>query len=168
MSSVKNLYQDGAIQKIQELVNAANICMFTTTLSEKPLTTRPMGTMKVDDNGYIWFFSSRHSNKNKEISMDSNVQLFYSNISTSEYLSIYGEAIILDDSNIIDELWNSFVKTWFHQGKKDPDITVIKVRPVETHYWDTKHNKMISLLKIITGSVTGKTMDDGVEGEIKL
>lgn len=32
----------------------------------------------------------------------------------------------------------------------------------------TKYNKMVSLLKIIACVLTGATMDDGAEGQIKL
>jgi general stress protein 26 len=168
MGSVKNLSDGDAIKKMKEMIDSSGICLFTTQLSEKPLSTRPMGTMKIDANGDIWFFSNSYSNKNREIEDDSKVQLFYSNNSSSEYLSIYGEAEILNDQEKVDELWNPIVKTWFHGGKTDPDITVIKVRPEQAYYWDTKHNKMVSLLKIFAGAVTGVTMDDGVEGQIKL
>ena len=40
--------------------------------------------------------------------------------------------------------------------------------PTKCECWDTKHNKILQLLKIATSMVTGKTMDDSVEGELKL
>ena len=43
---------------------------------------------------------------------------------------------------------------------------MIKVIPQEGYYWDTKNNKVISLIKIATSIVTGKTNDDGVEGTL--
>jgi general stress protein 26 len=168
MGEVKNLYNAEAVKKVKELVDASNTCLFTTSLSDKPLATRPMATVKVDDDGNLWFFSQRYSNKNKEIKEDERVQLFYANNSAAEYLSIYGQADISDDEEKINKLWDPLAKTWFHDGKEDPDITVIEVRPKEIYYWDTKHGKMVSLLKIIAGAVTGITMDDGEEGRIKL
>ena len=35
-------------------------------------------------------------------------------------------------------------------------------------YWDTKHNKMVQLLKIAASIVIGKTMDDSIEGELNI
>ncbi len=168
MSIVKNLSDNAAVKKIQELVDASPICLFATQLSSKPLSIRPMGTMKVDSEGHLWFFSNKFSSKNKEIQDDAHVHLFYANNNDSEYLSIYGEAEILTDRKKIEELWNPIVRAWFHDGKTDADITLIKVNPEEAYYWDTRHNKMISLLKIFAGAVTGHNMDDGVEGQIKL
>jgi hypothetical protein len=42
------------------------------------------------------------------------------------------------------------------------------VKPVDAYYWDTKNNKLVSLLKIGAAIVTGKSMDDGIEGELEV
>ena len=168
MGDTKNLSGKEAIEKMQELVKSADICLFTTALSKLPLSTRPMSTQEVDDDGSLWFFSGKSSNKNEDIQKDNRVQLFYYNKGSSEYLSVYGEAMIVDDRKEVERLWSPMVKTWFTEGKDDPDLKLIKVKPLEAYYWDTKHNKMIAGLKILTGSIVGKTMDDGVEGKMQL
>jgi hypothetical protein len=43
---------------------------------------------------------------------------------------------------------------------------VIGIIPDEAYYRDTVHGKMVSLLKIAASVVSGKTMDDGIEGNI--
>lgn len=168
MGETKNLSFTEGIQKIKDLAEAANTCHFISNLTELPLNSRPMATQKVDDEGNIWFFSKNDSNKNMDISKDDRVQLLYANNSNYEYLSIYGNATIITDRNKIKELWTPIAKTWFHEGKDDPTITLIKVEPHDAHYWDTKSNKMVSLLKIAVGAIVGKTLDNGVEGEIHL
>jgi hypothetical protein len=42
------------------------------------------------------------------------------------------------------------------------------VVPDEAYYWDTKNNKMVSLIKIVGSMFSGKVMDDGVEGAMRL
>jgi hypothetical protein len=66
------------------------------------------------------------------------------------------------------KLWSAWAKTWFPDGVDDPELTLLRVRPLEVQYWDTRHNKMVSLLKIVAGAITGKEMDDGVEGKISV
>jgi general stress protein 26 len=127
-----------------------------------------MSTQEVDDDGSIWFLSGKSSNKHEEIREDNRVQLFYYNKGSSEYLSVYGEAEVLYDRKEIDRLWTPIAKTWFTEGKDDPDLELIKVKPLDAYYWDTKHNKMVAGLKILTGTLTGVTMDDGVEGRMKI
>jgi general stress protein 26 len=168
MGDIKNLYDKDAIEKIKELVKSADICLFTTDLATVPLVTRPMSTQLVDDDGALWFLSERASEKNTEIEGDNRVQLFYFNKSNAEYLSIFGEAEILYDRQKIKELWTPIAKAWFTGGEDDPAISIIKVKALEAYYWDTKHNKMVAMLKILAGAITGKTMDDGVEGKMRL
>jgi general stress protein 26 len=72
------------------------------------------------------------------------------------------------DSAKIKELWNFILKTWFTEGEDDPRITVIKVVPTEAYYWDTKHGKAVAGAKMLVGAVIGKTLDDSIEGKIKV
>lgn len=167
-SKIKNLTHQEAIDKFKEIVKHESTCLFTTQLTKVPLTTRPMSVKKVCDQGNFWFLSPSDSDKNQEISNDPRVQLFISNTSNYEFLSIYGKATITKDKAKIDELWSDIAKAWFPEGKDDPRVTVIKVSPEEGFYWDTKDGKLVSMIKILASAVTGKTMQEGVEGTISV
>ncbi len=168
MGDTKNLINKEAIEKIRELAKDANICHFVTNLSNTPLSSRPMATQKVDDDGNIWFMSDKSSDKNQDIQSDARVQLFYSAHGSSEYLSVYGTAEIIFDKKKIDEMWSNIAKAWFPEGKDDPAISLIKVMPEDGYYWDTKVNKLVSMFKIAKSIVTGTTDDDGIEGELRV
>jgi len=168
MGEVKNLISAEAIDKIKKVAMDADIALFTTNLSKLPLATRPMGTLDVDDEGNLWFLSKNDSDKNHDISHDNQVQLFYSNKGSAEYLSIYGRAQILTDRTKIEEYWTPLAKAWFKEGKDDPTITLLKVTPEDAYYWDTKENKLITLVKIAFSAVTGSNVDGGIEGKIKV
>ena len=155
------------MKKIKELADAADICLFVSNLTELPLSARPMSRQHIDDDGTLWFFSEKSSHKNVHIQQDNRVQLFFSNRNSSEYLSLYGIAEILTDPAKAKELWSPIAKTWFNGGPDDPSLTIIKVTPQDGYYWDTKHGKFVSLLKIAAGAITGKEMDGSVEGKIK-
>lgn len=165
-SQIKNLTQQEAIKKFKEIVSHDATCLFTTKLTQIPLNTRPMAVQKVCDQGNFWFLSSSDSEKNAEILADERVQLFFLNTGKYEFLSLYGKASVTRDRAKIDELWTDIAKAWFTEGKDDPRVTVIKVTPEEGYYWDTKDGKLISLLKIAASAITGKTMQEGVEGTI--
>jgi general stress protein 26 len=169
MGDIKNLANVDAVKKIREIAKDANICMFITDLSTLPLSGRPMATQEVDDDGNIWFMSAKNSDKNNEIENDDRVQLFYSHTGNYEYLSIYGIAAIVHDRAKIEELWTPMAKTWFKAGKDDPHISLIKVTPEDAYYWDTKNNKMVSLVKFAMGAIGITPKDDGgVEGKLRL
>lgn len=163
---VKDLSHAAAIEKFKELIDHNATCLFTSNLENLPLTTRPMSVQKVDDQGNFWFLSASDSHKNQEIEMDQRVQLFFQNVSDFEFLSVYGTASVSKNRQKIDELWAPIAKAWFSEGKEDPRVTVIKVKPDEAFYWDTKSGKIVSMLKIAASAVLGKTLSEGVEGRL--
>ena len=167
-SKIKNLNHQEAIKKFQELVKHESTCLFTTRLTQVPLTTRPMSVQKVCDQGNFWFLSPSDSDKNQEIAADPRVQLFFLNTSKYEFLTVYGKATVSRDRQKIDEFWSDIAKTWFPEGKDDPRVTVIKVTPEDGFYWDTKDGKLVSMIKIVASAVTGKTLEEGVEGTISV
>ncbi|MEO8173333.1 MAG: pyridoxamine 5'-phosphate oxidase family protein [Sediminibacterium sp.] len=166
MGDIKNLVSSEAAEKIKELATGADICMFATSLSKLPLTARPMSTVDVDGEGNIWFISKRSSDKNKEIAGDNRVQLFYASRNNAEYLSVYGDASIIIDKDLFKEKWVVEAKAWLSEGVDDPEMSLIKVSPVDSYYWDTKHNKYVALMKMAAAVITGNPNDDGVEGKV--
>jgi len=167
-ADVRNLDRTEAIEKLKDLIKHNSICMFTSRLTQEPFQTRPMSTAQVDDDGNLWFLSAVDSSKNEEIDYDPQVQLFYVNTSDSEYMTVFGKASVSKDQDKINEVWTPIAKAWFTEGKDDPRVTLIKVTPEEAYYWDTKTNKMVSMIKILASAVTGKASDDGVEGKLSI
>lgn len=169
MGDLKNLFGQDAVNKMKEIAEGTNICMFCTQSDALPFPTRPMATQEVDEEGNFWFFSGRESNKNKELRQDDTVQLLYANVPKSEYMSVTGTVDVYTDHAKIAELWNGIIKAWFKEGKNDPNLTLIRVRPTEGYYWDTKDGKMISMLKITVSAATGLSFgDSGIEGNVSV
>ncbi|GLR15613.1 pyridoxamine 5'-phosphate oxidase family protein [Portibacter lacus] len=168
MGDTKNLFNKEAVEKIQDMTGGGTMMMFCCDLDAKPFHATPMSTQKVEDNGVIWFFSSGNSERNKKLKKDSRVQLLITDDGSSNYMSIYGDAIFVHDQEKVKELWSPFVKAWFPEGPSDPNLTLLKFTPKEGFYWDTKHGKLVSMAKMMASVVTGKAMDDSVEGELKL
>ncbi|MDZ4823094.1 MAG: pyridoxamine 5'-phosphate oxidase family protein [Flavobacteriales bacterium] len=167
MSETKNLNNKEANDKLKSLVDDINICLFCTHLkTDDGSTARPMAAQKVCDQGNIWFFSEKDSDKNKDIAQDKHVQLFFSHPGKSSYLVVNGEAEIINDRAKIEELWSPIVKIWFPEGKDDPNISIVKVKPTTAYYWDTAGNKMINFIKLMASLATGKNLVTGNEGEL--
>lgn len=86
----------------------------------------------------------------------------------SDFLSISGTASISTDKGLIKELWQPIIKTWFTQGLDDPRITALKVETLQGYYWDNKHGNAVALIKMAAGAVMGKTLDDSIEGKLRI
>ncbi len=167
MGDTKNLVNREAIDKIRDFAKD-KMCFFC-TFENKEINTRPMSTRGVDEDGTMWFFSRKDSNKNRQIRKDQHVLLLFSDEGHQHYLSIEGQAEEVIDKEKTEELWNMFIKAWFDEGKEDPALTLIRFTPQQGHYWDTKDGKLVYFLKTAVAAVTGKEDADGtVEGEIQL
>jgi general stress protein 26 len=154
-------------KKIKELASKNSTCFFCTAISTgKPLSARPMSAQKIDEEGNFWFLSANDSHKNADIVIDNKVQLFFQGSAHSDFLSIYGTATISTNKELIKELWEPIIKTWFTEGVDDPRITVIKVETEQGYYWDNKHGNAIAFVKMAAGAIMGKTLDDSIEGRL--
>lgn len=169
MEEKLNYSETGAIEKLKSLIKELSMCLFSTNLKDgEAAITRPMSAYLSEADDFIWFFSQKDSNKNREIEVDNYVQLYFSDMGKSTYFSIAGTAeIVMNNKEKIKELWNPFLKTWFQDGKDDADISLIKVTPDNGYYWDTKGNRIINLFKMAASVVAGKDLVNGEEGKLK-
>jgi general stress protein 26 len=165
----EDLHGAEAGKRMKELAEKNNTCFFCTCVSTgNTLQVRPMSIQKMDEAGNFWFLSANDSHKNQEIMRDSTVQLLFQGNAHSDFLSVSGKATISTDKELIRELWEPLLKTWFTEGIDDPRITAIKVEAKEGYYWDNKHGNAIALLKMTLGAMLGKTLDDSIEGELSV
>ena len=165
----KDLSGPEAVDKIKELSEKATTCFFCTDLkSGRPFAARPMSVQKTDDEGNVWFMMASDSQTIRQLQEDDTVQLLFQGSHHSDFLSLYGHATVSRDKEKIHELWEPIVKTWFTEGEDDPRIRVVKVDPEDGYYWDTKHGGLVAFVKQLAGAALGKTMDDSIEGTLKV
>lgn len=164
--STENLYNEDAKKKIKEMAEAIDFTMMATDLENLPLHMIPMSTKKVDEDGNIWFLSSKNSTHHKNLMNVPQLHLIYADKSDMQFLNIYGMATITTDSRVIEELYSKADDAWF-DGKDDPNITAISVRPTEAFYWDPTNNKLVTLVKMGVAAITGKEPDTMDFGKLK-
>lgn len=157
-----------AREKLKSLITDIRFCFLCSNLSFRPFDATPMTTQAVDADGTIWFIASKETATYQTIQSDTAVQLLYASPGDAKYLSVYGTAEAVYDRARIDEYWSSFVEGWFQDGKDDPKVILIRVRPSDAHYWDTKSNKMVAYAKAIFSALTGTEHDEGRHGDIAL
>jgi general stress protein 26 len=164
----QDLQGQEAVAKIKEIVDIAKACFFCTKAATgESIGARPMNVRKVDDKGNLWFLSADDSRINNEIALNPYVTLYFQGSPHSDFVQLNGRATISRDQEKIKELWEA-IKTWFTEGVNDSRITVVKVIPSVGYYWDNKHGNMVAGVKILIGAAIGKTLDDSIEGSLKV
>ncbi|CCH53980.1 pyridoxamine 5'-phosphate oxidase-related FMN-binding protein [Fibrisoma limi BUZ 3] len=149
------------LHKLKEEIKDIRTAMLTTQREDGEFHSRPMATHDVDDDGSMWFFTYKNSNKVREIQQNDRVSLGFVDTGDETYVAISGNAEVVDDRQKIEELWNDVLKTWFPDGKDDPNITLLKVTTHSGEYWDRPGGKMMQLFEMAKGALTGQPDTSG-------
>lgn len=146
---------DAAVRHVAELVDRAQISMFTTMTAEGKHVSRPMALQDAEFTGDLWFFAYADSPKVGEITANSQVNVAFSNAKSSEWTSISGTAEIIDDRAKAEELWSPPLKIWFEDGLDTPGLILIKVCADTAEYWESPSSKVVRLLGGLRAVVAG-------------
>ena len=164
----QQLNSEDAVKKFRELVEDVNICMFTTLDDENNIFSRPMSTVKIDDDGNAWFFTNEYSEKIQEVSRDNTVNLIYAHPGKNVYVSVKGSCTIVLNKKQIQELWNPLLKAWFPLGIDDPKLCLIKVTTEDAHYWNSHSSKMVVYFKMLKAIANKEKYQEKDAGKLKL
>ncbi|MCF0053747.1 pyridoxamine 5'-phosphate oxidase family protein [Dyadobacter sp. LJ53] len=163
----KDLQNKEAIQKLKLLAEDIRFCMYTTYANGK-IESRPMTTLEIDEQGNVWFFTSRNTEIGDASNQGEPVTLIYSDPKNNTYISVSGTAEIVENETRKEELWNPMSKAWFPEGKEDPNLVVLKVTTDEAAYWDATSSKMVVFFSMVKAVLTGTTPDGGDHGKLNL
>ena len=123
-----------AHDKLIKLMQGFDTAMLVTRTDDGQLTSRPMAVADMADNGELWFVTDRNSGKIADLILDQEVAVTMQG--SSQFVSITGEAQVIDDREKIESLWHESWKVWFPDGKTDSTITLLKIMPQHGEYWD--------------------------------
>ncbi len=155
------------LQQVQDDILAVKVGMLVTkSIVGEKLYARPMQTQEMDADGCLWFFSSKHTDKDHEIKHGAKVNVSYADSNKSTYVSVSGTAQIVEDKEKMEELWSPIMKAWYPEGIDTPGITLLKIEIDSAAYWDSSANKMVEMFKIAKAVVTGEVYDGGDHGKV--
>ncbi|MFD0860610.1 pyridoxamine 5'-phosphate oxidase family protein [Sungkyunkwania multivorans] len=166
--SVKDLTDDKAQDKLEQLVNTIEVAMMITDLSKRPLNAVPMYTKQVDKKGDIWFLSHISSEHNLDLKNGNDVQLLYNDTKNDQYISVYGKGAIVTNADMIHQLYDDNIDGKWFDGPTDPLLSAIRITPSEAYYWDNKTNKFVSFFKKSWAAITGTKADLGKKGHLEV
>ena len=147
--------EKGDLKKLRKLIKGARVAMLTTVAPDGTLRNRPMATLKAPFEGDVWFFTRATAPKAGEIRDNDHVNVSFSDGDDNRYLSISGTASLVRDKERLEQLWSGRLKNWFPDGKKDPDLALLRVRVDRAEYWDAKTAAMVHLDGLVKSSLGG-------------
>lgn len=133
--------------ELTEKIKDIKFAMLTTENEEGFLHSRPMATLEAEAKGVLWFFTGKSTLKAAEVGRNPRINLAYIDGGKDTFISVAGEASLLQDPEKARELWNPFMKAWFPQGLDDPDLALLRIDIEEAEYWDIASKKMQTLIR---------------------
>jgi general stress protein 26 len=161
-------YVPRSIRQLRQLLKGMPIGMLTTQTAEGRSHSRPMLVHDVDDGGWLWFVTDRHSRKACELGENPHATVTFQSKKGDRYVSVQGTAVVVRDDVKLREVWNPTMRAWFPRGRRAAEIVLIAVRVSHAEYWlvpRTRGSRVIRMLKAI---VTGTRQEAGRHGILDL
>jgi general stress protein 26 len=127
---------------IAEMMRDIDFAMLSTHSDGGTIASRPMSNNRdVDYDGDNWFFTSEDTRLVADIEADPKVGLGFQGKAgmlglKPVFVSIEGEAELIQDKGQFEAHWNKDLERWFEQGVDTPGLILIKVHGQRAHYWD--------------------------------
>ncbi|MBA3563206.1 MAG: pyridoxamine 5'-phosphate oxidase family protein [Gammaproteobacteria bacterium] len=119
---------------LDELIAEFDTAMLVTRAPDGALRSRPMAIAGKHSGAVLHFATRFDAPKVAELEDEPDVNVTMQ--AADKYLSLSGRARIIEDRNLLDELWSPAWKLWFPEGKDDPDLALIELEPETGEYWD--------------------------------
>ncbi|MFC4021258.1 pyridoxamine 5'-phosphate oxidase family protein [Micromonospora sp. GCM10011542] len=155
-----------ARERVTELARDARICMLTTIALDGRQVSRPMGLQEIEFDGDLWFFAYADSAKVRQIRVNPEVNVAFSDQKHHAWVSVSGTATEGFDRARAEQLWNPLLKTWFPDGLDTPGLTLIKVHASSAEYWDSPSSTVVNLFGFAKAAVTGRPPQAGENHEV--
>ena len=156
--------------KLWDMIKEIKFGMFTHRHASGRLHSVPLTTQNrsLDEASTLYFFVSRKSEVAEQIDQDIHVNVTYTDPSKDRYVSVSGEALIVEDQPKKNDLFSTVAKAWFPGGAKDPDLALLKVNISHAEYWDVKESKMVQVAKMVTAAIAGTRPTLGEHKEVRM
>ncbi|MFG3555056.1 pyridoxamine 5'-phosphate oxidase family protein [Micromonospora sp. NPDC047557] len=152
--------------RVTELIRAARIGMLTTIAVDGRQVSRPMGLQEAEFDGDLWFFAYADSAKVRQIRVNPEVNVAFSDQKHNAWVSVSGTANEGFDAERAKRLWNPLLKAWFPDGLDTPGLTLIKVHASSAEYWESPSSRVVNLLGFAKAAVTGHPPAPGENHEV--
>ena len=151
-------HHDDHTQRVIDLIQSSTIAMLTHVDATGKLVSHPMATQEAEYDGTVRFIAERSSDKAVDIGAHPDVNVSYSN--NGSWVSLSGQARVVDDRAKLEELWDTFTSSWLEGGPENPNNILLEVTPDSAEYWDAPGGRrIVQLANLVKAKVTGSRID---------
>jgi general stress protein 26 len=117
------------VETARKIMIEARYCSMTTLAEDGSPQVRAMDPFPPEDDMTVWLATNPKTRKPAQIRRDSRVALFYLDPSDTGYVTLLGEAQIVDDPTEKARRWKESWKNFYEDENRGKDYLLIKVVP---------------------------------------
>jgi general stress protein 26 len=146
---------------LRECVEKVRTAMLTSIDERGTLSSRPLTVQRVSASGDVYFVVGRDADWVSP-SIDAANVAFVDGPST--WISVAGRAELVDDRDLLDDLWDPVLDSYFPDGRAG--AVVVRVASDRWEYW-TAPNRLRQLVEVARAQVGGDRPDLGDSGTVE-
>ncbi|MGC9530483.1 MAG: pyridoxamine 5'-phosphate oxidase family protein [Candidatus Bipolaricaulaceae bacterium] len=123
-----------AEERLWEIVDQAEIVLLVTQGGDGFPRMRPMTLLGYEEEGGLWFATSRSSRKVEEMAREGRVSVCFLDLEGGAYAQAFGEGELVDDPDLKAEFWmDEWDEYW--DGPGDEDFVLLLVHTQRAEYY---------------------------------
>jgi general stress protein 26 len=139
--------------RVWKLMDKIGICMLASKDGDK-IRSRPMSAKPRQSENAIYFLTDARGHKDDEVELDHHVCLSFAQPSDGKFLTVSGQARVLNDRALIGDLWDTSAEAWW-SGPDDPVVRAIEVTPEEAQFWEGPHGVVATFAMVVAAATAG-------------
>lgn len=157
---------DRELRGLAEHLKGLRTAMVTLRDGLGRLGARPLTPVEMDAEGALWFMVSRQSMAPLLAPAEQPVNVAFSDEGRSLFVSIAGQARLVDDAARKQALWTAMARPWF-SGAEDPDLVLLCVRPMTAEIWDGPDSGVARALAFAASVVAARPIGLGAHEVVR-
>jgi general stress protein 26 len=155
-----------AYNKLWDMMDSHETFMMTTIRGEQ-LRSRPMVGYSEKENNTVWFLADKNDAKDDEIEKHRQICISLHK-NSHDYVSLSGQALIVDNLDKKKELWNIAAQAWFKKPIEDPDIILIAFTPEYGEYWQSNRSGIGTFFEMAKALISNERPNLGENKKVNL
>ncbi len=155
------------VDRVWSMIQEIPVAMVVTHWGDGDhLRARPMAVRPVPEEGALYFLTDADAPKSEEIERNDNICIALANTEKQKYVSITGQAEIIDDRDRVKQIWSIYDKA-FWSNADDPRIKILRVWPESAEFWEGA-GAIATAVKLVAAGVSGRRVSLGKNEKVDL
>lgn len=147
-----------------DLVDRFRTAMLSTLTPEGVITSRPLFVAHRDGNT-LWFVTDFYSEAASGVRTFEHANATFQG--TLSYVSLAGDAEMVDDPARVQRWWNDTWSAFFPEGATDPNLALLKLEVRSADVWDLRGKAGLATAARVVTNLVSRQLEDVARPETR-